>query len=444
MLFDLILKDGTALLPHPDNPLNIIEEKVDIGISKDLIQTIGTLSSKQGIQTLSCKGLYILPGLIDSQVHFREPGMEHKEDIAHGSLSALKGGITAFFEMPNTTPPTIGEADINTKLLKAQKNSWCDYAFYLGANPSNVSQLEKLENLKGCSGIKVFLGKSTGNLVLEEEDLLNILLSKGKRRIAFHSEDEQRLKEREVLAKDSPHTHPIWRDEQTALISTKRICALAKKHQRLIHILHVTTKEEMEFLKGQKDITSVEVTPQHLTLQAPECYDELGTLAQMNPPIRSKKHQDALWKGIKEGVVDVLGSDHAPHTREEKQKPYPLSPSGMPGTQTLVPLMLDHIHKGRLDLKTLVRLLAHNPSRLFKIKNRGFIKKGYKANFTLVDLKLKKTIDSSWLASKCQWSPFEGKRVIGWPIATILHGKPVMRDDEVLGVASGQELEFDI
>ena len=443
MTFDLLLKDGVVLLPDPQDPLRIREEKIDIGISKGYIQKIGQLNPKQSSKSISLKGLHILPGLIDSQVHFREPGMEHKEDIAHGSLSAVKGGITAFFEMPNTSPPTIRKPDLEAKISIAQEKSWCDYAFYLGASPDNLSELKDIEFSKGCCGIKVFLGKSTGNLVLEEESKLELLLSQGSRRISFHSEDEKRLTERKAFAKERPHTHPVWRDVQTALISTKRICALAQKHNRPIHILHVTTREEIAFLKDQKKLVSVEVTPQHLSLHAPDCYDELGTLAQMNPPIRSKEHQDALWKGIHANVVDVLGSDHAPHTREEKSKTYPLSPSGMPGTQTLLPLMLNHIHEGRLDLKTLVKLLAHNPARLFKLKKQGFIKEGYKAHFTVVDLKSKKRIESSWLASKCQWSPFEGKRVMGWPVATFLHGQAVMREDEVLGHPSGQEIEFD-
>ena len=444
MNFDLILKDGIVLIEHPQDSSLVIEEKVDIGVSKGLIQKIGNIPQSQETEVLQLRGLHVLPGLIDSQVHFREPGMKHKEDIAHGSLSSIKGGVTAFFEMPNTSPPTIRKEDIDLKISRAQKSSWCDYAFYMGANPDNVSDLKNLEAVEGCSGVKVFLGKSTGNLVLEDEDHLNTLLSQGKRRVAFHSEDEQRLTERQHLAKDSPHTHPVWRDSQTAFISTQRICNLARKHKRPIHILHVTTKEEMEFLKGQKDIASVEVTPQHLTLEAPQCYDELGTLSQMNPPIRTKSHQEALWKGVQNGTVDVLGSDHAPHTIEEKKQKYPLSPSGMPGTQTLLPLMLDHINKGRLDLKLLVKLLAHNPARLFKIKNQGYIKEGYKAHFTIIDLKRTQTIESSWLASKCQWSPFEGKKVVGWPVATILHGKPVMQEGEVLGKNSGQKIEFNV
>ena len=282
-------------------------------------------------------------------------------------------------------------------------------------------------------------------MALEDEESLHTIFSKRRRITSIHSEDESRLSSRKSFAYQKPlhpRNHPLWRDSKVCLLSTQRVIALAQKYKSPVHILHISTKEEMEFLADHKDIASLEVTPQHLSLQAPECYERYGSLAQMNPPIRGKEHQEALWKAVRSGLVDMIGSDHAPHTLEEKQKVYPESPSGMPGTQTLLPLMLNHVHQRRLSLKQLVQLLAHNPAKRFQIKNQGLLKEGYKANLTLIDLKVKKEIESKWLASKCGWSPFEGWKVQGWPKFTFLHGKMLMAEDEILGAPSGQKIEF--
>ena len=444
-MYDLIIKQARCLLPNPENKNQVIEEEQDLGIKDGKIEQIGGLYKAKAKETFSVKGLYVLPGLIDTQVHFREPGLEHKEDIYHGSLSAIKGGITAFFEMPNTSPPTAQRSDLEEKVKRAEKNSWCDFAFYLGAVKENQNLLSEIENSPACPGVKLFLGNSTGNLALEDQKSLENVFSNRTRITAVHSEDETRLKQRKSFAYTKPahaRNHPVWRDEEVCLLSTKRVIALARKHQAPIHILHVTTKQEMEFLKQHKDIASVEVTPQHLSLYAPECYDKYGSFAQMNPPIREKAHQEALWKAVQSGVVDMIGSDHAPHTKEEKLQEYPNSPSGMPGVQTLLPLMLDHINKGRLDLKLLVKLLAHKPAQRFQLKNQGQIKEGFKAHFTVLDLKVKRKIETNWLASKCGWSPFENWEVQGWPIFTLLYGKKVMAEDEVLGQPSGRKIEF--
>lgn len=447
-MFDLILKEASCLLPDPKNPDKVLEELVDLGIKDGKIHQIGSLYKASSKQELSLKGLYVLPGLIDTQVHFREPGLEHKEDLSHGSLSAVKGGITAFFEMPNTLPPTATPQDIEDKIKRAEQKSWCDFAFYLGAVKENKNQLSEWEGIeKGCPGVKLFLGQSTGNLVLEDDESLKAVFKNRKRITAIHSEDEERLKEREFLAHKKPahpKNHPIWRDAETCFKSTRRIVALARQYQAPIHVLHITTQQEIEFLSQNKDIASVEVTPQHLSLSSPDCYEAYGAFAQMNPPIREKSHQEALWKGVQSGVVDMIGSDHAPHTIEEKEKPYPSSPSGMPGVQTLLPLLLNHVNQGRLDLKKLVQLLAHNPVKRFQLKNQGQIKEGFKANLTVIDLKTKRKIEKKWLASKCGWSPFENWTVQGWPIYTFLHGKKVMAEDQVLGEPSGQKIEFKI
>ena len=444
-MFDLIIKEALCLLTDPKNPNEIIEQQVDIGIKDGYIKEIGSLSSNKSEKTLSFKHLMVLPGLIDSQVHFRQPGLEHKEDISHGTLSAIKGGITAVFEMPNTNPPTMTAESLKEKMQIAETDAHCDFAFYLGAGKNNASNLNEIENMQGCCGVKMFLGSSTGNLAVDDEQTIDTALKGRKRMTAIHSEDEARMKERKHLSEKEPrrpHNHPVWRDEESALISTKRVVGIARKHNTPLHILHISTKQELEFLKDHKDLISLEATPQHLTLHAPECYDLYGTYAQMNPPIRDKSHQEALWKAIQTGLIDIIGSDHAPHTKQEKQRPYPNSPSGIPGVQTLLPLMLNHVNHQKLNLKTLVKLLSLNVVKRFKLKNQGEIKVGNKAHFTVVDLKAKKKIESEWLASKCGWSPFENLEVTGWPVATILYGQVIMKDDEVLSKPMGRKIEF--
>lgn len=444
-MFDLIIKHARCFFPHPNNPDEVVEEQSDIAIKDQKIQKIGRLYQAKTKKEFSAKGLYLLPGLIDTQVHFREPGMEHKEDIYHGSTAAIKGGITAYFEMPNTIPPTIQPADLQEKIRRAKKSSFCDFAFYLAASKQNKLDLNTIENRHACPGVKLFLGNSTGNLALEDDESLHSIFSTRRRITSVHAEDESRLIERKHLAYTKPlhaKNHPLWRDSKACLIATQRVVALAKKYNKAVHILHVSSKEEMHFLKDYRDVASIEVTPQHLSLQAPDCYEQLGSLAQMNPAIRDKTHQDALWQAVQQGLVDIIGSDHAAHTMDEKLKTYPDSPSGMPGVQTMLPLMLNHVNNNKLSLKHLVKLLAHNPVKRFKIKNQGMIKEGYRANLTLVDLKLKKQIESRWLASKCAWSPFVDWKIQGWPVFTFLHGKMVMGEGEVFDSPSGKEILF--
>jgi dihydroorotase len=287
------------------------------------------------------------------------------------------------------------------------------------------------------------MGSSTGSLLVAEDAALEELFRVIARRAAFHSEDEIRLNERKHLrAEGDPSTHPLWRDELTAVDSTKRLLRLARAAGKRIHVLHVTTMEEMNLLATHRDIASVEVTPQHLTLSAADAYARLGTYAQMNPPIRREMHRQALWGGVHGGLVDVIGSDHAPHTREEKDKPYPASPSGMPGVQTLVPVMLDHVNRGRLSLERFVDLTAHGPQRLFGLAGKGRLARGYDADLTIVDMKAKRTIRNDWIESRCGWTPFDGMEVQGWPIATIVRGRIVMRDGEIVGPAHGQPIRF--
>jgi len=435
--FDLILRHGTLV-----TPAGVVH--TDVGVRDGRIAALGDLFGAVAAEEIDLSGLTVLPGVIDSHVHFREPGAEAKEDLATGSAAAALGGVVAVFEMPNTKPPTTTPETLADKLTRAAGRSWVDHAFFLGATAEGLPHLAEWEKLPGCAGIKLFMGSSTGSLLLEDDAGLAALLATGTRRIAAHCEDESRLCQRRPLAEAEAHprAHPHWRDAEAALIATRRLVRLAEQAKRRVHILHVTTAEEVEFLADHKDWASVEVTPQHLTLSAPECYERLGTLAQMNPPIRESHARDALWAAITNGVVDSLGSDHAPHLRAEKAQPYPASPSGMPGVQTLVPLMLDHLAAGRLSLERLADLTSAGPARLFGLIGKGRIAVGYDADFTVVDLKTQRVIGNDQIASRCGWTPFDGKRVTGWPVATVLRGRVVMRDGELLGTPDGQPLRF--
>ncbi len=435
--FDLILKGGTLVTPAG-------LRAGDVGVRGGRIAEIGKLESEAAAEIIEARGLHVLPGVIDTQVHFREPGLEHKEDLASGTASAALGGVTAVFEMPNTTPSTLTAADMQDKLRRAQGRAWTDHAFFMGVAAENAGHLASLENEPGCCGLKVFMGSSTGSLLVDDDETLLQALRSGRRRMAVHAEDEARLRERLALVRGGADVarHPEWRDVETARLATERVLGLARRAGRRVHVLHVTTAEEIPLLAANKDIATVEVTPQHLTLTAPECYERLGTFAQMNPPIREARHREALWRAIDQGVVDVIGTDHAPHTREEKARDYPASPSGMPGVQTLMPIMLDHVNAGRLTLTRLVDLLCAGPQRIYGIVAKGRIAVGYDADFTVVDLAARREITASWLAAKCGWSPFEGMTVTGWPKATIVRGRTIMREDELLGPPQGQPVRF--
>jgi len=435
--YDLVIR-GATLVNHDGIGI------ADVAAREGRTAVIGSIAPGAGGIEIDGTGLHLLPGVIDTQVHFREPGMEHKEDLESGSRAAVMGGVTAVFEMPNTRPNTATAEAIADKLARARGRMWCDHAFYVGATAENADALGELERLPGTVGVKIFMGASTGDLLVDDDATLARVLRAIRRRCAVHAEDEPRLRERRHIAEaaDRPHAHPDWRDAISALTATKRLIKLARELGRRVHVLHITTAAEIEFLGQNRDVATVEVTPQHLSLAAPECYDELGTLAQMNPPIRGADEQAGLWRGIAHGIVDVIGSDHAPHTAEEKAQTYPASPSGMPGVQTLLPLLLDHAQAGRLSLPRLVDLTSAGAQRIFGIAGKGRLAVGYDADYTLVDLAAERRIEEGWLASKCGWSPFLGRTVKGWPVMTVIRGRPVMRDDELQGSAAGQPVRF--
>jgi dihydroorotase len=434
--FDTILKGGTVV--NQDG-----EGVRDIGISGGRIAEIGALALADAAEIIDCKGLHILPGVMDTQVHFREPGLTHKEDLVTGSRSAVMGGVTAVFEMPNTDPLTIDEQNFTDKIKRGRHRMHCDYAFFIGGTRENVDDLPELERAPGCAGVKVFIGSSTGALLVEDDESLRRIFNVIRRRAAFHAEDEYRLNERKHLRiEGDPRSHPVWRDETAALMATQRLVKLARETGKRIHVLHISTKEEIEYLRDHKDVASCEATPHHLTLVAPECYQRLGTRAQMNPPVRDENHRAGIWRGIEHGIVDVLGSDHAPHTLQEKAKSYPASPSGMTGVQTLVPVMLDHVNAGKLSLARFVDLTSAGPARLFNIACKGRIAAGYDADFTIVDLKRSETITNQWVASRAGWTPYDGVKVTGWPVGTFVRGRRVMWQGEVLTPSTGEPVRF--
>tara|TARA_Y100001936_G_scaffold24388_1_gene22206 strand:+ start:265 stop:1614 length:1350 start_codon:yes stop_codon:yes gene_type:complete len=439
--FDYIFKDGKVVLPS-----GIVD--ADIGVKDGIIEEIGKIPKESASSVtdsiIDCNNLHVLPGVIDSQVHFREPGLENKENLESGMKAAAAGGVTCVFEMPNTNPLTITPEAMADKLQRASRVAWTDYAFYLGGTGRTSSNLSEWENLEGTCGIKIFIGASTGDLITPSDEEIEAVISNGKRVIAVHAEDQYIMdrNKKEILGSSTDVSmHNIWRSPESCLSATRRVVEIAKKYKRRVHILHITTAEEMEYLKMNKDVASVEVLANHLSFSAPECYERLGTLVQQNPPIREKHHQDALWRAINDNTVDILASDHAPHTLDEKAQTYPSSPSGTPGVQTLVPVMLNHVSNKKLSIERLVDLWSHGPHRIHKIHNKGQITKGYDADITLVDLNKKMTITNAQQKSRTGWTPYDGLNVKGWPVMTMIRGNIVMREDELLQPI-GQQVKF--
>ncbi|MEM6438834.1 MAG: dihydroorotase [Pseudomonadota bacterium] len=432
---DLILRRGTVV--NQDGV-----GLADVAVTDGRISRIGDLSGLDGGEEIDCFGLHVLPGVIDSQVHFREPGAEAKEDLESGSRAAALGGVTAVFEMPNTNPATTTPEALADKFARARGRMHVDHAFWYGATPENAETLAEAERLPGCAGIKMFMGSSTGSLLVSDDADVARVLSHGRRAVAVHSEEEPRLRARMgERVEGDPASHPVWRDEIAALMCTERLIRLAREARRRVHVLHISTAEEIPLLAANKDLISAEATPHHLTFSADD-YAAQGTYIQMNPPVREARHREAVWEGLRQGIIDVLGSDHAPHEREAKEQGYPNTPSGMPGVQTLVPVMLDHVARGRMTLQRFVDLTSASQQRLFGIAGKGRLAVGYDADFTVVDLKARRTIEADWIASKCGWTPYAGREALGWPKGTILRGRRVMWEDALVEAGAGAPVRF--
>ena len=434
--YDLLIRNGTCVLPWG-------EHRVDVAASAGRIAAIAPENATADL-TIDATHLHVLPGLIDPHVHLRDPGDPAVETIPTGTKAAVLGGLTAVFDMPNTVPSITTADQVAWKQDYVENNAWCDMGLYVGAALSNIEALAGLELLDGICGVKVFAGSSTGDLLVADDASLEAVMRSGRRRISYHSEDEDRLQERKpMFHTGQPYAnHAVWRDVECAFLGTRRLMALARRTGRPAHILHVSTAEELQYLSNYKEIATVELLVNHLTQWAPDCYDQLGGLAVMNPPIRNRRHHDAAWAAIADGTVDTIGSDHAPHSLANKHKPWPETAAGLTGVQTLVPIMLDHVNAGRLTLARMVDLMSAGPARVYGAVGKGRLVVGNDADFTLVDLKHTRTIENDWIASPCGWTPFAGKTVTGWPAATIVRGRVVMRDDEVQGTPVGKLVRF--
>lgn len=438
---DLLVTGGRVVTPDGSSDADVL-------IRNGRIVRVTSGLSADDVEHLDASGKLVFPGLIDPQVHFREPGAPHKEDLGSGSLSAIAGGVTSFMEMPNTKPPTIDAVALDDKLERASRTAWADHAFFVGATAENADQLGELEARPGCAGVKIFMGSSTGTLLVPDDPTLRRVLRSGTRRVAVHSEDEDRLRDRyERLARPGTpvREHPEIRDVEAAVRATRRLLDLAEETGRRVHVLHVSTADEIELIRERDlgDQISAEVTPNHLFLQAPDCYERWGSLAQMNPPVRDASHQAALREALKEGTLWCIGSDHAPHHLDEKARPYPESPSGIPGVQTILPLLLTAVREGWLDLTDVPRITARGPARAYGISGKGELAAGYDGDLVIVDPDEQGPLPLDWLRSRANYSPYVGMRLAGWPIVTVLRGRIVYRDHAPVGEPSGRPLTFD-
>ncbi|MCS6984182.1 MAG: dihydroorotase [Leptospiraceae bacterium] len=418
------------------------QEEADVLIEEGKVKAIGRGLSAQADEVIDARFLYVLPGLIDTQVHFRDPGFPEKEDLYSGSRAAAAGGITSFLEMPNTRPPTTDFAAMAEKKARAAQLSLVNYNFYAGATAENLTFLNEVPNIPG---IKIFMGSSTGELLVDQDEDLERIFAHGRRLIAVHAEDEELLKKNKAsIVSPTIKEHPKIRSVEVALRATQKAVGLAKKYRRRLHILHLSTGDEALYLAREKtSYISVEVTPQHLFFSAPEVYEKLGSYAQMNPPIREKWHRDVLRRALIAGVIDCVATDHAPHTIEEKERGYPHSPSGMPGVETSLAVMLTLMHEGLWSLEQVVRWMAESPAKLFGLKGKGFLFPGYDADIVLVDLKKNKKVENGKLYTRVNWSPYHGLILRGWPILTMVGGHVVFREGEFFEDCRGREIEIE-
>ncbi|CAD5980783.1 Dihydroorotase [Planktothrix tepida] len=393
-------------------------------------------------EMIDAEGLTVLPGVIDPQVHFREPGLEYKEDLFTASCACAKGGVTSFLEMPNTRPLTTTQANLDDKLRRASEKCIVNYGFFIGATAEN---LPDLLDANPTPGIKIFMGSMHGDLLVSQEEILDQIFAKGARLIAVHAEDQARINQRrqEFAGITDPAIHSTIQDNLAALQATQLALKLSKKYQRRLHILHLSTGDEAELLRQDKpEWVTAEVTPQHLLLNI-NAYDQIGTLAQMNPPLRSPQDNEILWKALLDGVIDFIATDHAPHTLEEKAKGYPNTPSGMPGVETSLPLMLTQAMAGKCTVQQVSNWMSTAVAKAYKIPNKGKIEVGYDADLVLVDLENYHPVLREEVVSKCGWSPFEGWELTGWPVYTIVGGQVVYAQGKLNTEVRGQALRFD-
>lgn len=416
-------------------------ERVNVVIEGHRIASIDAPDSAQADETIDARGLYLLPGLIDDQVHFREPGLTHKEDLHHATRACAKGGVTSFLEMPNTKPTTTTLRALDEKLAVAAQKCHVNYGFYIGATPHN---LDVLKTATRTPGIKIFIGSSTGDLLVDRQEALERIFAETTLPICAHCEDEATVQANAARLNGGRDItdHSRIRDHKAAIIATKRAVELAERHKHRFHVLHVSTAEEVEFLRGTSDLITAEACPHHLFFNVDD-YERLGTLIQMNPSIKTAADNDAVWQGLLDGTLEVVATDHAPHTREEKRQPYPKSPSGLPAVENYLALLLNEVNKGRCTLSQIANWTAAAPARVWNIQNKGEIREGYDADLVLVDLNKTQTILNESQLTKCGWSPWHGETLQGWAIRTWVMGQTVFAEDKVIDTVRGAEILFE-
>ncbi len=431
-MLDFVLKNAKTVTPN-----GIIEG--DVGISGGKIAKIGTITEKGGAER-DCTGLFILPGAIDMHVHFRDPGFTEKEDFHTGSCAAAAGGITTVIDMPNTNPPTLTCEALAEKRAIAAEKSVVNYGFYMALSENNLDEIKNAENI---AGVKLFLGSTTGNLLVQKESAIEELLRLGKF-VITHAEDENIIKANVAQYKDAidPKVHSLIRSPKAAYEAVKYILHLAKKHNARIHITHSSTAGEVELLRKFKGSgVSADSTTHHLYL-TDAAYAERGNFVKMNPPLRSNEDRQALWKALKDGAIQVVATDHAPHTKAEKEQSYQKAPSGVPGEETLLPLLLDSVNHGDLSLNDVCKLICVNPAALLHIPNKGKIEEGYDADLAIVDMSLTQEVGARGYFTKCGWSPFSGWKLKGWPVTTIVNGGVVFEKGKVNEGLRGKEVTY--
>ncbi len=434
----LVIQNAQILLPNGELILGAvqIQEGQIVGVGADLSPI------DDRTLTIDATGLTLLPGVIDPQVHFREPGLEYKEDLFTASCACARGGVTSFLEMPNTKPLTTTQAALDDKLKRASEKCLVNYGFFIGATAENLPDLSEANP---TPGIKIFMGSMHGDLLVDEETALDPIFAKGDRLIAVHAEDQARIRDRraQFAGQTDPAIHSQIQDNQAALNATQLALKLSKKYQRRLHILHLSTAEEAELLRHDKPAwVTAEVTPQHLLLNT-SAYKTIGTMAQMNPPLRSPHDNEVLWQALLDGVIDFIATDHAPHTLEEKAQAYPNTPSGMPGVETSLALMLTQAAQGRCTVAQVANWMSSAVAKAYRIPNKGAIAPGYDADLVLVDLDNYHPVLREEVLSKCGWSSFEGWSLTGWAQVTIVGGQVVYDHGKLQTAVRGQALRFD-
>ena len=432
----LLIRHAEIILPNGESMIGDVLTQ-----GRQIVQLGQEITNASPTHEIDAQGLTLLPGVIDPQVHFREPGLEHKEDLFTASCACAKGGVTSFLEMPNTRPLTISQSALDDKLQRAASKCLVNYGFFIGATGDN---LPDLLSASPTPGIKVFMGSMHGQLLVSQEEVLEAIFAQGNRLIAVHAEDQARinLRKQEFAGIEDLAIHSQIQDNQAALLATQLALKLSKKYQRRLHILHMSTAEEAELLRDDKPSwVTAEVTPQHLLLNT-SAYATIGSLAQMNPPLRSPHDNEVLWQALRDGIIDFIATDHAPHTLAEKAQTYPNTPSGMPGVETSLPLMLTAAMAGKCTVAQVVQWMSKAVAVAYGIPNKGEISPGYDADLVLVDLKNYREVKREEVLSKCGWSPFEGWNLTGWPVTTIVGGEVVYDHGQVNTQIRGQALTF--